>query len=141
MSKSYIKVTEEAGKHFFSKSDSKPVVMLNMLRFKEVADYSNHPLLSPPTKTTGLQAYKRYMKCVSPMLSKIGSELLFSGAGDQFLIGPTEEKWDAVLLVKHQNKEDFLAFASNEEYLAIEGHRTAALADSRLLPLVEGQLL
>ena len=32
---------------------------------------------------------------------------------------------------------DFMAFASNEAYLAGIGHRTAALEDSRLLPLVE----
>jgi hypothetical protein len=30
-----------------------------------------------------------------------------------------------------------MAFASNQEYLAGLGHRTAALEDSRLLPLVE----
>ena len=30
-----------------------------------------------------------------------------------------------------------MEFASNQEYLAGIGHRTAALEDSRLLPLVE----
>jgi hypothetical protein len=31
----------------------------------------------------------------------------------------------------------FLAFASDQSYLLGMGHRTAALEDSRLLPLVE----
>jgi uncharacterized protein (DUF1330 family) len=140
MSKSYINVSDEAGKHFFSKQHSEPVVMLNMLRFKKKADYSDFPLLAPSNEISGLQAYKIYMKCVSLLLSKIGSELIFSGKSDQFLIGPSEENWDAVILVKHLDMKDFLAFASDQEYLAISGHRTAALADSRLLPLVEGSL-
>jgi hypothetical protein len=33
-----------------------------------------------------------------------------------------------------------VGFASDPEYLAGVGHRTAALEDSRLLPLVERQL-
>jgi hypothetical protein len=33
--------------------------------------------------------------------------------------------------------DDFFAFASNPAYLAGIGHRTAALEDSRLLPIVE----
>jgi uncharacterized protein (DUF1330 family) len=140
MSKSYIKVTEEAGAHFFSKQHTLPVVMLNMLRFKEKADYSTCPELAPVAEISGLQAYKRYMKCAAPLLAKSGGELMFSGNADQFLIGPAEEKWNAVLLVKHVNMVKFLSFASDQEYLAIAGHRTAALADSRLLPLVQGSL-
>jgi hypothetical protein len=33
-----------------------------------------------------------------------------------------------------------MAFASNPEYLSGIGHRLAALEDSRLLPLVEGNV-
>jgi hypothetical protein len=33
----------------------------------------------------------------------------------------------------------FLEFASNPDYLAGMGHRLAALEDSRLLPIVEGE--
>jgi len=137
MSKTYIKVTPEAGQQFFSKQHNTPMVMLNLLRFKEVADYSDSPHLKPKKDISGSEAYGLYMKAVTPLLAKIGSELIFSGTTDQFLIGPIDEKWDLVLLVKHQKMKDFLAFASKQEYLDIEGHRTAALADSRLLPIKE----
>jgi hypothetical protein len=56
-----------------------------------------------------------------------------------FLIGPTDETSDAVLLLRHQSAEVFLSFAQNEEYLAGVGQRTAGQADSRLLPIVEGE--
>ena len=41
------------------------------------------------------------------------------------------------MLVRQKSLSDFMAFASNQEYLAGIGHRTAALEDSRLLQLVE----
>ncbi len=41
------------------------------------------------------------------------------------------------MLVRQRDVAAFLAFASNAEYLAGTGHRTAALEDSRLLPLSE----
>jgi len=140
MSKTHIKVTEEAGQRFFSQNHNSPMIMLNMLQFKEIADYSSIPHLAPNNEISGLQAYRLYMKAVHPLLLKIGSEMIFSGTTDQFLIGPQDEKWDAVLLVKHLKMTDFMAFASDPEYLKIAGHRTAALADSRLLPIKEGSL-
>jgi hypothetical protein len=41
--------------------------------------------------------------------------------------------------VQQRSVADFMAFASDKEYLAGVGHRTAALEDSRLLPLVEAE--
>ncbi len=60
--------------------------------------------------------------------------------GGAFLIGPAGERWDRAMLVRQQSVEAFIAFASNEAYLAGMGHRTAALEDSRLLPLAEAAL-
>lgn len=140
MAKTHIHVTEEAGMRFFSKHYPEPVVMLNLLRFKEMADYSMSPLLQPDTPISGKDAYRLYMQHVNPMLKKIGSEIIFSGKADRFLIGPDDEQWDAALLVRHLDMNDFRAFAADADYLRIAGHRTAALADSRLLPLHEASL-
>mgnify|MGYP001825065600 CR=1 FL=1 len=63
--------------------------------------------------------------------------LQFIGTGDSFFIGPPEERWDLVLLVRQASVRSFLAMAQNTDYLAGLGHRMAALEDSRLLPLVE----
>ena len=40
------------------------------------------------------------------------------------------------MLVRQQSVATFMAFASDEAILAGLGHRTAAVEDSRLLPLV-----
>jgi hypothetical protein len=41
------------------------------------------------------------------------------------------------MLIRQKNVESFMAFESNREYMAGIGHRTAAVEDSRLLPIVE----
>jgi hypothetical protein len=66
-----------------------------------------------------------------------GGELVLLGSGGQYFIGPSDEQWDVVMLVRQNSVESFIAFASNPEYLAGIGHRTAAISDSRLLPIVE----
>jgi len=62
---------------------------------------------------------------------------LFLGAGGNFYIGPQDERWDLVMLARQESLQAFIAFASNCEYLAGIGHRTA-VEDSRLLPLTPG---
>ena len=137
MTKSYIDATQESGTALFMRNISAEVVMLNLLRFREVADYADHPELAPDEPISGREAYQQYIEFTEPFLAESGGELVFLGEGGHFLIGPMDEKWDVVMLVRQKSVADFIAFASNEAYLTGIGHRTAALADSRLLPLVE----
>jgi hypothetical protein len=136
----YLEPTQEAGRALFARKIARNVVMLNMLRFREVADYSATPHLAPGTPISGAAAYRLYIEQTLPHLEKSGGELIFLGEGGRFLIGPQDERWDAVMLVRQRSVADFVAFASNAEYLADMGHRTAAVEDSRLLPLVEESL-
>lgn len=134
---SYLEVTQEAGREFFTRDIRGPVVMLNLMRFRKVADYSAAPHLAPSAPISGEAAYKRYIEHTQPFLAKSGGEVLFYGSGGRFLIGPTAERWDAAMLVRQASLASFLAFASDQSYLQGMGHRTAALEDSRLLPLVQ----
>ncbi|MEM7656026.1 MAG: DUF1330 domain-containing protein [Bacteroidota bacterium] len=131
----YLHATPESGRHFVQHQQEGPVLMLNLLRFRVQADYTASPELAPETPISGKEAYRTYMACVQPLLEKVGSQLLFSGKGGNQLIGPEAEQWDLVLLVQHPSVADFLSFANDADYLAIAGHRTAALMDSRLLPI------
>ena len=111
--------------------------MLNLLRFRAVADYSATPALAPPGQISGADAYKLYIRHTLPHFRESGGDLTFLGDGSEFLIGPSDERWDLAMLVRHQSSDTFLSFASNEAYLGGMGHRLAAVEDSRLLPLVE----
>lgn len=131
----FLDVTPEAGRNFFSNPPKGEIVMLNLLKFKDIADYAHLPAIAPKEVISGKEAYQLYMDHTLPFLKETGSEVVFAGKSNSFLIGPSQEDWDLVLLVKHKDAATFLAFAQNEKYLVIAGHRTAALEDSRLLPI------
>ena len=134
----FIDVRPESGEKFFRNfDDTGKVVMLNLLKFKPKADYSGLEHLKPEPEITGEEAYQLYMRSTLPELEKAGSRIIFYGKCGDFVIGPQQEKWDALLLVEHGSVSKFIAFAQNESYLRTAGHRTAALEDSRLLPSTE----
>lgn len=135
----HINATSEAGKEFYLKflKKEKAIVMLNLLKFKSQADYTDLESIKPEKEITGEEAYNLYTSNTLNELKQIGSEILFYGESKSFLIGPDSEKWDAVLLVKHQSIKSFMDFSKSEIYLNNVGHRTAGLEDSRLLPTTE----
>ena len=120
---------------WFTSAGDGPVTMLNLLRFREIADYTASPELAPANPISGEAAYDLYVKAAGPIITAAGSELIFMGKGGAALIGPTDERWDRVLLVRHPSRDAFRAFSEQPDYLDILGHRSAALADSRLFPL------
>jgi len=133
----YLTPTQEAGRALFMRGLQGSVVMLNLLRFREVADYSATPELAPESPISGAEAFQRYIDHTLPYLRESGGELLFLGEGGSFLIGPPSERWDLAMLVRQQSVETFMKFAAHEAYLEGIGHRQAAIEDSRLLPLSE----
>jgi uncharacterized protein (DUF1330 family) len=137
MDKIYLEPTQDSGRQFIQRNIQGKVVMLNLLKFKSIADYSATPDLMPANPISGEAAFQIYIEQTLPYLQKTGGEITFLGKGGHFLIGPTNEEWDFVMLIRQNSIEDFLSFASNPGYLKILGHRTAALEDSRLLPLIE----
>lgn len=133
----FLSPTQEAGRAFVTRGLAGPVTMLNLLRFREIADYSASPDLAPAAPISGEEAFQRYVVHTLPFLSRSGGEVQFLGSGGAFLIGPETERWDLVMLIRQASVRSFLAFADDRDYLAGLGHRTAALADSRLLPLTQ----
>ena len=72
-----------------------------------------------------------------PFFRASGGELVYPGAGGDYFVGPQDEGWDLAMSIRQDSVQSFLAFATNDEYLAGIGHRTAAVLDSRILPLVD----
>ena len=138
MNNKYINATEVNGKEFYLDFLQKgKIVMLNLLKFKLKANYTNLQLIQPQKGITGEEAYKLYTDNTLEELNKIGSRILFYGENKNFLIGPDSEKWDAVLLVEHHSVQKFMEFSQSKAYLNNVRHRTAGLEDSRLLPTTE----
>ena len=139
MRETYIDATDESAIQLFSRDIKGEIVMLNLLRFREVADYSAFPDLAPDQDISGREAFQRYIDHTLPFLSQSGGGIEFLGEGGKFFVGPQDERWDLVMLIRQDSLNSFIAFATNEAYLAGVGHRTASLEDSRLLPLEQYQ--
>ena len=79
MKQTYLSITQEAGRRFIMRKIEGPVVMLNLLRFCEVADYSAFPELKPENPISGKEAYQKYIAHTLPFLKKIGRRNPFYG--------------------------------------------------------------
>jgi uncharacterized protein (DUF1330 family) len=112
--------------------DTGPVVMLNMLRFREQAEY---PAGSGHTPCSGREAYRRYTKEAAKHFEPLGGKLVWLGQVDRVIIGPEQELWDDVFLAQYPSRRAFVQMVTNPNYLAITTHRDAALADSRLIAM------
>ncbi len=111
--------------------------MLNLLRFRDVADYTANPELTPAVPISGAEAFNCYIEHTFPFLHESGGEVMFLGDGGKFLIGPEDERWDLIMMIRQSSVQSFLAFSRHQDYLIGLGHRTAAIEDSRLLPIAE----
>lgn len=59
--------------------------------------------------------------------------MLWRGEARATLIGPGDERWDDAILVEYPSRRAFVEMVSKEAYRASAVHRSAALADSRLI--------
>jgi uncharacterized protein (DUF1330 family) len=69
-----------------------------------------------------------------PHAAAVGGRVELDAEAQLSVIGPPGE-WDDVLLVRYPSHAAFLAMVSEPHYLEAAVHRTAALADSRLVAL------
>lgn len=107
-----------------------PIVMINLLRYREEAAYPGGFDAEP---CSGREAYQRYGAEAVKRVAAVGGRMLWMGAARFTVIGPDDERWDDAVLVEYPSKKAFLEMAMNREYQAIAVHRTAALEDSRLI--------
>jgi uncharacterized protein (DUF1330 family) len=113
-----------------AEGDDAPVVMINLLRYRERAHY---PPGFDAEPCSGREAYQRYGVLVAPHIASAGARMLWLGSVQASVIAPAEERWDDAILVEYPSRKAFLQMVTNPEYLAVAGHRTAALDDSRLI--------
>ena len=98
--------------------DQGPVVMLNLLKFKDRATGE---------EGTGADAYRRYGEAVIKMVEARGGRVLWSGRATHVLVGEEADKWDAIALVQYPSPAAFLDMAASAEYQKIHEHREAGL--------------
>ena len=104
----------------------RPVVMLNLLRFKARAD-------APDEGVSGEEAYRRYAEAMRPFVESRGGRFLWIGRIDSQVIGTGGDEFHMIGLVEYPSREAFVAIATDPHVQEIGVHRAAGLDGQWLL--------
>jgi uncharacterized protein (DUF1330 family) len=123
-----IEPTQSQFQRVAASEEEGPVLMVNLVRFKERADG-----IDADDGIGGEEAYARYGAAVQPFLAGVGGRIVLAARATESVIGPQEGEWDAVFVAEYPSRKAFLEMAGNPGYLEIHQHRVAGVADSRLI--------
>lgn len=95
--------------------DKGPVVMVNLVRFRERSLDGNG---------SGWDAYSRYSKGDMPLLKKVGGTVIWAGRVEGVSMGdPRDGRFDWVVLVHYPSRAAFLEMTTSPQYAAINADR------------------
>ena len=104
----------------------RPVVMVNLLRFKPRAD-------APDEGLSGEEAYRRYADAMRSIVESRGGRFLWVGRVDSQVIGTGGEGFEMIGLVEYPSRQAFVAIATGPEVQEIGVHRAAGLESQWLI--------
>jgi uncharacterized protein (DUF1330 family) len=110
-----------------------PVHMLNLVRLKAEANYSDG------CKMSGLDAYRAYGRESGPVFRQLGGRQHWIGRPDLVLIGPEAERWDIAFIAEYPSGQAFIDMLRDPAYREAVKHRQAAVEDSRLIRMKPGK--
>ena len=100
-----------------------PISMLNLLKFKDKAEYED----GRTTDLTGREAYQIYALAVAKLVENTGGKVLFGAEVSRLMLGEVEELWDTVAIAQYPSRRKMLEMMMSPEYAEISVHRTAGL--------------
>ena len=115
---------EEQMAGFLEGDTETPIKMVNLLKFKDKADYKD----GRQTSLTGKEAYQIYADEVQGHLEKVGGQSIFFGEVERLMLGEVEELWDWVAIAEYPSRKAMLEMVMDSEYQKSEEHRSAGLA-------------
>ena len=115
---------EEQIKGFLEPGAEGPICMVNLLKFKEKAEYED----GRETDLSGREAYELYEQDVKQLLQGIGGGIGFEGDVERLMLGEVEELWDVVALAVWPSRQVMFEVMQSPEMQEISVHRSAGLA-------------
>ena len=115
---------KEQIKGFMEPASEEPICMVNLLKFKEKAEYED----GRDTDLTGREAYALYEEGVKKLLQEIGGGIGFEGDVERLALGEVEELWDVVALAVWPSRGAMFKVMQSPDMQAISVHRSAGLA-------------
>lgn len=101
-----------------------PVFMVNLLKFKERAEYAD----GRETDLTGKQAYQIYGAGVAGLLPDYGARVFFMADVTFLSLGQVEELWDEIAIAVYPDRNALHRMSTSQEWQDIAVHREAGLA-------------
>ena len=100
-----------------------PIVMVNLLKFRERAVYED----GSDGHLTGREAYQRYAAAIGKLIRVYGGRFIFAGDVTHLMIGQADEIWDEVALAEYPDRAAFMAMIEDPAFQAASHHREAGL--------------
>ena len=110
-------------KEFNEQGKDKPIFMVNLLKFKEKAQYPD----KRETDLTGQEAYAIYGEEVVEHIAKVGGKPIFGGNVERLMLGEVEYLWDQVAIAMYPSRKAMLEMISDPDYIKSAQHRVAGL--------------
>ncbi len=115
--------------------DKAPLFMLNLLRYREHADYGGR---AEAPSCSGREAYYgHYLAAFNEVAAfeRIeGIQVFYLGAVAAQLVAPSDERWNDIVLVQYPDFTSFRRLVESPLYaVRADHHRRAALEDWRLI--------
>lgn len=110
-----------------------PVVMLNLLSFKDRADGGNEGM-------SGQESYGRYAANMQKFVESKGGRFIWAGRVDSMVIGESDADFDVIALVEYPSRKAFIEIASSAHVAEIGEDRKMGLAGQWLIASTEQSL-
>ena len=111
-----------------------PIQMLNLIRLRPLAEYpEDHP--NHGAGMSGLEAYRAYGRDSAAVFARVGGRQVWAGRPETVVTGPADEAWDLAFIAEYPSAAAFLAMVTDPAYREHVKHRSAGVADSRLIRL------
>src|ERR1700745_226339 len=104
-------------------NSGEPIVMLNLLKFRERAQYAD----GRASDLSGRDAYMLYGTKMQQVVEREGGRMIFSGEVMSVVIGAVDEVWDVAALVEYPSSSAFARIVTSPEVATIGVHRAAGL--------------
>ena len=122
--------TREQIETLIAHPSEEPVVMVNLLCFKQQADQDGDETLSG---LSGFESYNRYAEPMQELVEAQGGRFLWIGRVDSQVIGGGAGEVQVVALVEYPSRKKFVEIATSPAVQKIGTFRAAGLAGQWLL--------
>lgn len=125
--------SSEQFERLMQEDDSKPVSMLNFLKYHKTAKYPPGYARKSSREITGEEAYGKYGKHVIKVVAKLGGCIDYTGKILDPLVGDLDVEWDDFAIMRYPSNQTFYKMftVKTNEKGAI--HRDAGIANTSVI--------